>query len=62
MHLAWSRKGCCKDVEYTGTASGDLVSNVTVGDTVGAGVVDGATITLMLQWILVLKQVSLLTA
>jgi flagellin len=33
-------------VKYTGTASGDLVSNVTVGDTVGAGVVDGATITL----------------
>ncbi|MGI6037842.1 MAG: flagellin [Limnochordia bacterium] len=39
--------GVARDVvEYTGTASGSLVSNVTVGDTVGAGVVDGATITL----------------
>ena len=39
--------GVARDVvEYTGTASGSLVSNVTVGDTVGAGVVNGATITL----------------
>ena len=39
--------GVARDVvEYTGTASGSHVSNVTVGDTVGSGVVDGATITM----------------
>jgi flagellin len=39
--------GVARDVvEYTGTANGSLVSNVTVGDTVGAGIVDTANITL----------------